>query len=428
MRRILFFAFIVASARAQVTVATGDSRTVTEPTFPAVCSTVAATKYIVQTATVNIDPYNSTCGSTGGTLGTLGCTGGTSYEPSSTASPTFTSSETTDNTAVQAALNACASGKAVELIPGASGQRGFVMAPFSIPTGVGLILDAGIHVYASRNLTDYGGTNCGVVTSGSSSCNHWITAASTTGSGIYGYGVLDGRGWDAYIGQTTQSFYANRIQAYCNARGAASHGSPACTPGVGNNSFGPNAIDLVGANSFTMYKVTVKDSGNFLVNWTGNGFTAWGVKLLSPFEVSNTDGWDPLDATNGTFTHGFISNGDNHMAIKATSGAVSNITLSNTQTGAGIALAIGSATQNGVSNILVTDNVQNGNLYNDQSAGLQIASSGANGGLVDRVTFRNDCMVNEQNSVRIYTNYGGGSGANTPIYHNILLRNITVLP
>jgi hypothetical protein len=211
-------------------VATGDSRTVTEPTFPAICSQVAATKFIVQTAAVNIDPYNSTCGSTGGTLGTLGCTGGTDYQPSSS-SGSYIAAETTDNTAVQTALNACTSGQAVELIPGGSGERAFVLAPWSLPTGVGIVIDAGIHVYASRNLTDYGGTNCGIVTSGSSSCNHWITAASTTGSGIYGYGMLDGRGWDAYIGQTTQGFYANRIQAYCNARGAASHGSPACTPG-----------------------------------------------------------------------------------------------------------------------------------------------------------------------------------------------------
>jgi hypothetical protein len=36
-------------------------------------------------------------------------------------------------------------------------------------------------------------------------------------------------------------------------------------------------------------------------------------------------------------------------------------------------------------------------------------------------------MVNEQNSLRFYTNFGGGSGANTPIYQNLLIRKITVL-
>lgn len=410
------------------TVATGDSRTVTEPVFPAVCSSIAATKFVVSTTAINIDPYNSTCGSTGGTFGTLQCTGGTSYEPSST-TPSYTAAETTDNAAVQAALNACASGKAVELIPGASGERSLVMAPFALPTGVSLIIDAGIYVFASRNLADYGGTNCGLITNGSSSCNHWITAAGTTGSGIYGYGTLNARGWDAYFGQTTAGFYANRLQAYCNARGMAAHGSPACTPGTGNNSFGPNAINLVGANNFTLYKVTIRDAGNFFVNWSGgNGFTGWGTKLIGPFEVSNTDGFDPEGSVNATFTRSVISNGDNQVAVKATNAPAGNITISINQTGAGIALAIGSATRNTVSNVIFSSNTQNGNLFNDQSAGIQIGSSGANGGLVNQVTFQNDCMINEQNSIRLYTNYGGGSGANTPVYQNIYLRNITVLP
>ena len=69
-----------------------------------------------------------------------------------------------------------------------------------------------------------------------------------------------------------------------------------------------------------------------------------------------------------------------------------------------------------------------GTFFNDQSAGIQIASSGANGGLVNQVTYKNDCMVNENNSIRIYTNYGGGSGVNTPIFQNVLLSDITVLP
>lgn len=435
-------------------VASGDTRTITEPTFPPVCSQVAATKFLVSTNAVNVDPYNATCGSTGGTLGTLGCTGGTSYEPSSSSS-SYVAAETLDNTAFQAALNACPSGQAVEVVPGASGQRALVLAPWNLPSGVSIIVDAGVTVKASRNLTDYGGTNCGIVSARSgwddlesaayllggiipsygvgkstksSSCNHWITSPGSSGSGIYGYGVLDGRGWAAYTGGGG-SFYGNRIQAYCNARGGPAHGSPNCTPTTGNTSYGPNAIDLVTANNFTMYKITVKDSGNFLVNWKGgNGFLGWGVKLIAPFEVANTDGWDPEGSSNGTFTHGYISNGDNQVAVKSTSQAASNISFTQNQTSAGIAIALGSATQFGTSNILISDNVQNGNLYNDQSAGLQIASSGANGGLVNQVTFANDCMKNEQNSVRIYTNYGGGSGSFTPIYQNILLRNINVLP
>jgi hypothetical protein len=413
-----------------VTVATGDTRTITEPTFPAVNATIKATKFIALTTAVNVDPFNPTCGSTGGTFGTLGCTGGTSYEPSSSSS-SYVAAESLDNTAVNAALASCTSGQTLEFIPGNLGELGFVLAPWSVPNGCRIILDAGIHVFASRNRTDYGGTNCGLVTTGTSSCNHWITSPSTTGSGIYGYGVLDGRGWDAYIGATTQGFYSNRIQAYCNNHGGAIDGSPACTPNAsGNNSYGPNGLDLVSANNFTLYKVTVRDSGNFIVNWKGgNGFTAWGAKLIAPFEVSNTDGFDPLNSQNGTFTHGIISNGDNHVAVKSTTSHTHNITFSQNQTGAGIAIAVGTdINASGIANLLVTDNVQRGNLFNSQSAGLQIGSSTKNGGLVDTVTFQNDCMVNEQNSVRLYTNYGGQTGTSTPNYTNILFRNIHVLP
>jgi polygalacturonase len=330
---------------------------------------------------------------------------------------------------VQGALNACTSGQAVELVPGASGQRAFVLAPWNLPSGVRVIIDAGVYVLASRALSDWGGSNCGLVTTGTSFCNHWITAPSSSGSGIYGYGTLNGRGWASYLPPNAgQSFYGNRIQAYINLRGSPQHGSPNGTPnGAGNNSYGPNAVNLVGANDFTMYKVTVKDSGNFLVNWTGNGFLGWGVKLIAPFEVANTDGWDPLNATNGTLTKSYISNGDNQTAIKADTSQTSNITVSNSQMGAGIGLAIGSATQYGISNILFTGNVQNGNLYNDQSTGLQIGSSTSNGGLVNQVTYQNHCMFNEQNSIRFYTNYGCNTGTNTPIYKNIYLQNINVL-
>jgi uncharacterized repeat protein (TIGR02543 family) len=418
-----------------VTVATGDTRTVPEPTFPTVCAQVQATKYLVRTTLLNVDPYNPTCGSISGTNGVLGCKGGTSYEPSSTASPTFTSAETLDNSLLTTAWASCPTGQAVELVAGTSGQLGFVMAPFSIPTGKSLIVDAGVSVKASRNRADFGGTNCGLVTTASSSCNHWITSPSTTGSGIYGYGTFDARGWDIFTTGSapagmTQGFYYNRIQAYCNNHGGAINGSPACTVNAsGNNSYGPNALNLVGAKNFTLYKTTIQDAGNFIFNWqSGDGLTAWGVKLIAPFEVSNTDGFDPLNSQNGTFTHGFISNGDNHTAFKAKASATKNITIDHTQTGAGIAIAVGTDINSfGVSNILVQDIVQRGNLFNSQSTGIQIGSSTANGGVVDKVTFQRFCSVNEKNSIRFYTNYGGQTGSSTPIYTNILGRQLHFL-
>jgi polygalacturonase len=389
---------------------------------------VQATKYVVQTNAVNLDPYNSTCGSTGGTNGTLGCTGGTDDEPSSTASPTYTSAETLDNTALQAALNACPVGEAVELIPGSGGQMAFVASPFSIPTGVSLTGDTGIILYGSRNRADYGGTNCGVVTTGSSSCTPLITIAGN-GSGIYGDFTINGRGWDVFVGHTTDSWYSGRIQAYCNENGGPAHGWPTCTPnGLGNNSFGPDMLVFNGATNCTVYKTTLKDSGDFAASLKAvNGCTFWGVDIIAPFEVLNTDGWDTDGTTSATFTHGNISVGDNHGVSKAASSPTSNISFLNNQTGAGIGYGVGSNTNNGVNNVLVDTLVGKGNPNADNSAGFLISSNTSTGGTVNQITYRNTCMVGEHDSVRIYTNYGCNTGTNSPSFQSLLFRNNTFL-
>jgi polygalacturonase len=415
-------------------VATGDSRTVTEPSLTAltICSQVHATKYIVSTNTIDRDPFKTGCGSLSGTFGTIGCTGSSSFEPSNT-SASFNSDETLD-TAIQTAINACPAGQAVELIPSTDvpPKMGFVVGLLSLKnaggSGVKLLGDMGIHVWASRNPATYGGT-CGQIPG---SCgNHWITAANTSGAGIYGYFVLDGRGWDRYTSSSSQSFYINRLQSYCNNRGKASHGSPACTPAADVGfSYGPTVLNLINADDFTLYKTTLKDAGGFNLNWKlSDGGTFWDYKILSPHEVSNTDGTDTVDSTNATFAYGFISNGDNHCAFKADGSGPTNANISflHNQTRAGIGCVLGSATES-ESNILVDHLVQDGNLYNDQSEGIGIGSSTKNGGSVDTITFQNVCMMNESKAIRIYSNYGGQTGSHTPIYTNVLLRNITVLP
>src|SRR6185437_15073878 len=160
----------------------------TEPTNPTVCAKVQATKYLVMTNLVNLDPYNATAGSTGGTVGTLGATGGTDAEPSSSSS-SYVADETLDNTAIQAALNACPAGESVELTVGSSGQNSFVISPMNL-VGQKLTIDAGVELDGTLNRADYGGTNCGLVTTGSSSCTPLITG-SGDGGGIYGLGVIN---------------------------------------------------------------------------------------------------------------------------------------------------------------------------------------------------------------------------------------------
>ena len=445
LKRLILLLSLPSVAWGQSAVATGDSRTVTEPTYPTGCQQVAATKYIKMTNAVNIDPWNATC-TLGAGFGVLGCTGGTDYEPSiNPPAMSYSAAEIADNTTasggagVQTALSGSPSGNCVELIAGASGQNAFVMKPFTIPSNRKLLVDAGIAVFASRSPADYGGGSCGTVShSGSTSCGtHWITTSGTSNSGIYGLGIFYARGWDTFTtGATTQSWYYQRILTYAVAHGGstAPYGSPSvpggllftCSAGAsGCKSYGPNGIQLNSDTNFTFYKVTLRDSGNFLFNWKGgNGLTAWGMKLIAPFELANTDGWDPLNSINGTFTRGIISNGDNQTALKATSSVTKNISFSGNQTGAGIGLAIGTDIRNGISNVLFNNNVGNGNLYTQQTRGIELTTDTSYAGTVDQVTWQNECLWNAGKTVAIDST--GSSGTST--YTNLLIRNLTVLP
>src|SRR5689334_8174546 len=98
MRSLVLFCFLpVAYAQ--------DLRSVTEPSFPSVCTRLAAA---------------------GGSESQL------------------------DTPRIQTAMNACPQGQAVELQGG-----GFVSGPLSIPKGVTLLIDAGSTLFASRNPRNY---------------------------------------------------------------------------------------------------------------------------------------------------------------------------------------------------------------------------------------------------------------------------------
>jgi hypothetical protein len=368
-----------------------DTRDVSEPTFPPSCTSLPAQ---------------------------LSISGG---EPSS---------ETDfDTSRIQAALNNCASGSAVELT--ASGtNNAFLIQPITIPSGVTLLVDAGITVFASRNPGDYqqgSGATCGVVSNNGGGCRPLIKSTGTTGSGIMGYGIIDGRGWDKLIvNGTTQSYswYSNTLQAYVPR------------PVLNQNNF--DMVDLSQANNFTFYKITLKDSPEFNIHWYGqnggsvtNGLTIWGIKIISPNNISNTDGIDPTDnSANVTITDSFISNGDDNVAISSTAqgNPISNVSITNLHTYSGFGISIGSHTEGGVNNVLVDTIVQSGYYPNNGGAGLKIKSSSDRGGVVNNVTYQHICQQNEGAAIRIYPFYTNPSTtADIPTYSNITVRDMTIL-
>src|SRR5260370_6862824 len=156
-RHILIFALLVSAVAAHGQ----DPRNVQEPVIPPVCATLTA------------------------------------HLASGTAVGTLSSETRLDTTRIQSAMNACTPGQAVELALG-NGQDAFLVGSLNVPSGVTLLVDAGVTVYASRNPRDYDNSSaklCGTLDNKGSGCNPIFNLSNTSGSGIMGYGTIDGRGY-----------------------------------------------------------------------------------------------------------------------------------------------------------------------------------------------------------------------------------------
>jgi len=362
------------------TLATGDTRTVTEPTFPPVCSTVLS-----QLAIVSGGPASET---------------------------------TFDTSRIQAALTACPSGKAVEL--SASGSNyAFLIAPITIPTGVGLIVDGGVTVFASRNPADYQTASsevCGSYGSSGNGCNNLINLGTnngtTSGIGIYGYGVIDGRGASTLLKNGVDSgisWWTNSDQANT----------------AGKSQDNPILMKSGHANNFTLYKITLRNSPMFHVGWGGNGFTAWGVKIAAPFTAHNTDGIDPT-GTNVTITNASISDGDDNIAVGASS-ASANVTVTNVNTYSGHGLSVGSYTSGGLTNYLVNNVNLAGTAADGNATGLRLKSAVDRGGLLNTITYENVCIRDTRYPIQLNPFYNTNSGTSIPQFQNIVFQNVHVL-
>lgn len=369
---------VAASAQA-----TGDSRTVVEPSFPATCTVLTAQQAIVNDAPADETLY--------------------------------------DTSRIQAALTACASGQAVELA-GGNGKFAFLSASLNIPTGVGLIVDGGVTLYASRKASDYqvsgSSETCGSYGSNGSACNYFFTFAkgsSNTGCGIYGYGVIDLRGGSTILDSTGAD---TGIKWWTNSDTATTAGKS------------QDNVSLMKPNkstNLTLYKITIRNSPQFhVVTSNVNGETLWGVKIQAPFTAHNTDGVDP-QGTNVTVNYSSISEGDDAIAVSGSS-ASSNISILNSTIYSSHGVSIGSYTQSGVSNMLVKNVNMAGEPTDGNQNGLRIKSALDRGGNVNNITYQNMCLRDIAKPILITPVYNSNSGTLYPNYTNILMQNIHVLP
>ncbi len=341
-----------------------DTRVVTEPVIPATCSVVTATSAAIDESKL-------------------------------------------DTARIQDAIDHCAAGKAVELKGGA-----FVSGPLRLLSSVTLLIDRGATLYASRNPRDFdapGEQRCGTVDKRGRGCRPLISGDGIENAAVMGDGVIDGRGGATLVGSIVSWWDLAQEAKVKN-----------------ENQNCPRLIVISKSKNFTLYRIALMNSPNFHVTFNGDGFTAWGVVIESPKTSRNTDGIDPVNATNVTITHCHISTGDDQVAIKAGgAGPSGHMTIAHNRFYTGHGMSIGSETDGGASAIRVTDLSIDG-----ADNGLRIKSNETRGGAVKDIVYEDVCIQNTKNPIFMDSNYTATVDkvrGKYPMFTGIVLRDVRVL-
>ena len=313
-----------------------------------------------------------------------------------------------DTERIQSAIDNCIPGKAVVLRPHGN-KNVFLIGPLSLRTGVTLVVSANTALVASRDprLYDLSAGSCGVVSERGHGCKPLITADGVVDSGIMGEGSIDGRGGAKLLGQDV-TWWDLAHEAKITDRQQSV----------------PWLIVLRHADGFTLYKITLRNSPGFhvAVNET-DGFTAWGVKIMTPKTARNTDGIDPGSSRNVTIAHCYIHTGDDDVGVKSgKSGPSSNISILHNHFYTGHGMSIGSGTSGGVDRMLVDDLIIDG-----ADNGIRIKSDRSRGGLVHNILYRDVCIRDTKNPLVFTPLYTTFTGNNLPVYRDITLENVHIL-
>ena len=372
-RNILVFAFILGVSS---WLAAQDTRTVVEPFFPQLCTTLDAALH----------------------------TDGRTLAPAD--------EQKLDTARIQKAIDKCGKGRAVLLHVNGT-NNAFLSGPLQMRPEVALILGIGVTLFASRDPALYAVTpsSCGVVNHepGPRGCMPLISIDHAPNSAIMGDGVIDGRGGEKMLG--------SQYSWWDLAEQARAGGSQQVF----------RLIAASGSSNFTLWRITLRNSPNFHVVFNnGDGFTAWGLKIDTPQRLArNTDGIDPGDgAKNVTITHSYIRTGDDNVAIKGGPGGATNMTISHNHFYWGHGMSIGSETNGGVSRIRVLDLSLDG-----PDNGIRIKSNVSRGGITQDVVYDDVCIRNSPNPITLDTAYSAAGtlqGNSPPTMRDITLHSVRV--
>jgi polygalacturonase len=309
---------------------------------------------------------------------------------------------------IQDAMDHCAQGQSVVLR--AHGKKNvFLTGPLTLRPGVTLVIDKNTALVASRDprVFDTSPGGCGIVSMRGRACKPLISADGANGSGIMGEGSIDARGGATLLGQdVTWWDLAHEAKV----------------KDLQQSVFAMIALRYV--DGFILYKITLRNSPGFHVsiNQT-DGFTAWGVKIMTPKTARNTDGIDPGSSKNITIAYSYIHTGDDDVCLKPSGmGGVSNMSVLHNHFYSGHGMSIGSGTFGGVDHLLVDDLTIDG-----ADNGIRIKSDRSRGGLVHQVVYRNVCIRNTPNPLVFTPHYTTFTGNRLPIYNDITLENVHVL-
>ncbi|XP_063236392.1 endo-polygalacturonase-like isoform X2 [Bacillus rossius redtenbacheri] len=322
--------------------------------------------------------------------------------PQTCASLTASGSE--DTRTIQKALDSCTKGKAVALSSGV-----FHSGPLVVPSGVSLLVDAGVTLKALTDpaLYDLGSNKCGTLDEYGLGCTAFITIAKANGSGIYGKGTIDGQGDVVMTGKNQTWWELAHV---------------AMVQGTYQNN--PRLIQINDSTDITLYQITLKNSPYWTVYITNtNGLTAWGLTILAPASARNTDGIDPVGSQNVTIAHCHVSIGDDNVGISAVTAPARHISVVHNHFDHGNGLSIGSGTDHGVSDVFVS-----GVTFNGSKNGVHIKTNSVRGGIVSRISYRNLCVFNDVDSpIHLEMNYVHQTGNRVPRVYDVSIENMWVL-
>ena len=315
-----------------------------------------------------------------------------------------------DTQRIQGAIDGCGRGRAV-VLKAVGNARAFLIGPITLKAGVALVVDTNAIIFGSRDAKVYDmDGRCGTVDEKGHGCRPLISSDKANGVAIMGPGTIDGRGWAKLLGKDVSWWDLAQDAKVRNL-------SQSC----------PRLIVLAQSNDAVLYDVTLKNSANFHVVFDrGTGFTVWGIRIdTRDPRARNTDGIDPMSATNVTITRSYINTGDDNIAVKAGNKPSSHMTVSHNHFYRGHGMSIGSETDGGASAIRVFDLSIEG-----ADNGLRIKSNAARGGLVHDIEYRDVCIRRTKNVIEMDTHYSASAkttGTLVPEFRDIRLKDVRVL-